>query len=151
MNSESGGRTAPSAGATYPIVTYLVSGNVDGLPQAVYRYSPEEHSLTKLKEGDLRTKLSSAALSQTAVEDAAIDIVFSGVFERITPRYGERGVQYTYMEAGHAAQNICLQAIALNTGAVTIGAFNEEQVKEILGMEANETPLYILPAGRKEN
>jgi len=60
------------------------------------------------------------------VADARINIVIAAVYERTTDRYGERGVQYVHMEAGHAAQNLYLEATALNLGMVSIGAFNDE-------------------------
>ena len=143
-----GFRTAPSAGATYPLETYVVAGNVDNLAEGVYRYNPAEHKLVKILSGDLREKLAQAALRQSCVGDGAINIVFTAVYERTTQRYGERGTRYVHMEAGHAAQNVYLQAAALNLGTVVIGAFHDEQVREILSLPQQEQPLYIMPVGR---
>ncbi|MBE0431570.1 MAG: SagB/ThcOx family dehydrogenase [Dehalococcoidia bacterium] len=143
-----GYRTAPSAGATYPLETYLVAGNVADVGPGVYRYDPEEHALVKVIDGDVRAGLASAALAQSSVREGAISIVFTAVYARTTQRYGDRGVRYVHMEAGHAAQNVYLQAVALNLGTVVIGAFHDDQVSSILDLPADEQPLYIMPLGR---
>ena len=144
-----GFRTAPSAGALYPLEVYLVVGDVQNLEEGVYRYEPLEHELVKVLDGEKRAELSRAALKQDWVKEAAIDIVFAGVYERTTVKYGERGIRYVHMEVGHAAQNLCLQATAMDLGIVTVGAFHDEQVKEVLNLQENEQPLYIIPIGRK--
>jgi SagB-type dehydrogenase family enzyme len=144
-----GGRTAPSAGALYPLELYIVVGDAEGLDRGVYRYGPEEHELEKVKNGDVRAELADAALGQEFIGDAAIDIVFSAVYERTTVKYRERGVRYVYLEAGHAAQNVYLQAVALDLGTVTIGAFYDNDVKDVVGIQEQENPLYIMPVGRK--
>jgi len=144
-----GFRTAPSAGALYPLEVYLVVGDVQNLEEGVYRYEPLEHELVKVLDGEKRAELSRAALGQAWVKEAAIDIVFAGVYERTTVKYGERGVRYVHMEVGHAAQNLCLQATAMDLGIVTVGAFYDEQVKEVMNLPENEQPLYIVPIGRK--
>ncbi len=149
ITAEWGGRTAPSAGALYPLEVYLVAGSVDDLAPGVYLYEPDDHELVKVRDEDVREELADAALGQTPVRDGAIDIVISAVYERTMRKYGERGVMYVHMEAGHAAQNIYLQATALDLGTVTIGAFVDELVKEILSMPEDEAPLYIIPVGRK--
>ena len=144
-----GGRTAPSAGALYPLELYLVAGNVEGLAPGVYKYEPAEEELTHIKDGDVRAVLAAAALGQDCVKTGAIDIVIAAVYERTTGKYGSRGERYVHIEVGHAAQNICLQATALGLGLVTVGAFQDDLVKMIIGMEADETPLYIIPVGRE--
>ena len=144
-----GGRTAPSAGATYPLELYLVAGRVDGIAAGVYRYTSEGHSLTKVADGDVRQRLGIAAVDQSWVKDAAASIVVASVYERTTGRYGDRGVTYVHIEAGHAAQNICLQAVAMDLGAVTVGAFHDDQVSDILALSGGEVPLYVIPLGRK--
>lgn len=149
VTSRSGGRTAPSAGALYPLEIYLVAGGVENLDAGVYRYQPEKHELATVKNTDVRKDLAEAALQQTSISDGAIDIVIAAVYERTTVKYGERGIRYVHMEAGHAAQNVALQSTALELGTVTIGAFYDERVKAVLGMEQDETPLYIMPVGRK--
>jgi len=150
ITTEWGGRTAPSAGALYPLEVYLVVGNVENLAPGVYKYKPERHELVKVGDDDVRGELAKAALGQTWVKEGAIDIVIAAVYERTTRKYGDRGVRYVQMEAGHAAQNIYLQAAALNLGMVTVGAFYDDRVKEILGMPRNEVPLYVIPVGRKK-
>jgi SagB-type dehydrogenase family enzyme len=144
-----GGRTAPSAGALYPLELYVAVGAVDGLDTGVYRYRPEKHELEKVKAGDARAALAAAAFGQECVEDAAIDLVVAGVYERTTERYGDRGIQYVHMEAGHAAQNVYLQAEALKLGTVVIGAFRDSEVARVMGLQEQSTPLYIMPVGRK--
>ncbi|KAF5427780.1 Nitroreductase [Candidatus Methanophagaceae archaeon] len=144
------GRTAPSAGALYPLELYLVVGDVDGLDKGVYQYRPVEHELEKAVTGDLRVELSKAAVGQNQehVRDAAVDLVFTAVYERTTGKYGERGFRYVHMEAGHAAQNVYLQAVSLKLGTVVIGAFIDDKVKELVNAEEQEEPLYIMPVGR---
>lgn len=148
ITSPRGLRTAPSAGALYPIETYIVAGNVDGLPDGVYKYSPYKHDLALTVEGDKREELCSAALGQTSVRNAAAVIVLSAVYERTTGKYGERGIQYAHIETGHASQNVFLQAVSLKLGTVVIGAFYDNAVKTALHMPAGEQPLYIMPVGK---
>ena len=148
--TRSGGyRTAPSAGALYPLEVYLVVGDVEGLEAGIYKYKPDGHELNLLIGGDHRDELSRAALSQTSVSSGAISVVFTAVYERTTVKYGERGIRYVHIELGHAAQNLCLQAVAMDLGAVTVGAFYDEQVIDLLNLPDDEEPLYIIPVGRK--
>jgi SagB-type dehydrogenase family enzyme len=148
MTHPSGYRTAPSAGALYPLEVYLVVGRVEGFSAGVYQYLPAEHALVQILEGDIRMSLASAALGQSAVEDAPVSLVITAVFERTTQKYGQRGLRYVYMETGSAAQNVYLQAESLDLGTVFIGAFQEERVGQLLGIPENETPLCIMPVGR---
>ncbi|MFP4640808.1 MAG: SagB/ThcOx family dehydrogenase [Dehalococcoidia bacterium] len=149
ITAEWGGRTAPSAGALYPLEVYVVVGNVEGLDDGLYRYAPEEHGLALLVKDDLQDELAEAALDQEWVKKGAIDIVISAVYRRTTQKYGERGVRYARMEAGHAAQNLYLQTTALDLGMVTVGAFQDSQVRWLLELSESEEPLYIIPVGRK--
>ena len=148
ITSDRGFRTAPSAGALYPLELYLVAGNVDNLTPGIYKYKPVENDLTLVKEGDVRAGLATASLGQRSVADGAVDIVIAAAYERTTVKYGIRGERYVHMEAGHVAQNICLQATALNLGLVTVGAFDDAAVAKIIGMSQDETPLYVMPVGR---
>jgi len=141
-------RTAPSAGALYPLEVYVVIGNVEGVTQGVYKYKPHEHELVKVRNGDVRNELTIAALGQTWVGEGAIVIVFSAVYERTTQKYGDSGIRYVHMEAGHAAQNVYLQAVSLNLGTVTVGGFEDDEVRRILNMPDEEHPLYIMPVGK---
>ena len=144
-----GFRTAPSAGALYPLELYVVAGDVQDLSPGVYRYDPDEHELLRTMEGDKRLELAEAAVWQDFVGEGAIVIVFTAVYERTTGKYGDRGIRYVHMEAGHAAQNLCLQATTMNLGVVTVGAFYDEEVVELLNLPQYEQPLYIIPVGRK--
>ena len=139
-------RTAPSAGATYPLEIYLVSGEVEGLTPGIYHYSFSGHSLEVTKEQDVRNRLSRAALGQEMIEEAPISIVIAADYSRTTGHYGQRGNRYVHMEVGHVGQNVSLQAIALGLGTVMIGAFEDKQVQEVLGIK--EEPLYIIPVGK---
>ena len=144
-----GYRTAPSAGALYPLDIFVVAGNVTGLPAGVYHYEPHGHELILTIEGDLRQNVYEAALQQSALKDAAIVIVITAVYERTTVKYGPRGIQYVHMEVGHAAQNIYLQVESLGLGTVFIGAFYEDRVKAVLQLGAEEIPLGLMPVGRQ--
>ncbi len=146
-----GFRAAPSAGATYPLELYLVSGEngVRGLKAGIYHYNPKEHSLTLVRSGDFSREIYEAAVRQEWVLKAPIRIVICAVFERTTSRYGDRGVRYVYMEAGHVGENIYLQAEALGLSTVAIGAFYDDEVRRILGAPENHKPVYIYPVGRR--
>jgi len=144
-----GFRTAPSAGALYPLELYLVAGDVEDLTSGVYKYEPDGHQLARIIDGDKRAKLANAALAQPWVKEGAISIVFTAVYERTTIKYGDRGIRYVHIEVGHAAQNLCLQATAMGLGAVTVGAFHDEQVSKLLNLLEDEKPLYIIPVGGK--
>ncbi len=140
-DSRRGLRAAPSAGALYPLETYLV--NKDGL----FHYLPKGHKLAQVASEDLRSQLAEACLRQGFVAQAPIDIVVVAVYERITSRYGSRGSRYTDIEVGHVAQNVHLQAVALGLDSVPVGAFDDQAVKELLKLPVEEQPLYIIPIG----
>lgn len=136
-------RTAPSAGALYPLEVYAV------IPEGVYHYQPEEHRVTLQAQGDVRTELAAAALRQAPVAEAPAVLVIAAVYARTAQKYGqERSPRYVHLEAGHAAQNILLQAVALNLGAVPIGAFMDRQVQQVLALPSDQQPLYLIPVGR---
>jgi SagB-type dehydrogenase family enzyme len=147
ISSWDGLRTSPSAGALYPLEIHVVTGGEGELEPGVYRYIPEGHILSREVAGDLREKLSKAALSQPMVRSAPVSFVITAVYARITGKYGNRGLRYAHMEAGHAAQNVCLLGVELGIGTCTVGAFEDEEVKKVLKLPANEEPLYILPLG----
>lgn len=148
ITSHDGLRTAPSAGALYPLQLYLVAGMVRDLEPGVYQYASAGHKLTKILTGDQRHKLASAAHGQNAVSEAAVVMVFTAIERRTTRKYGSRGVRYVHIEAGHAAQNVLLQATALGLGAVVVGAFRDDAVGELLQLPEGEEPLYLVPLGR---
>ncbi len=144
-----GFRTAPSAGALYLLELYVVAGNVTGLPAGIYKYRSKSHELLSIAKGDRRIDLGNAALGQSSIRRAAPVMVLSGGYERMTTKYGERGIRYVHMEAGHAAQNVCLQTVSVGLATVVIGAFRDEEVKSLLKMASGEKPLYIIPVGRR--
>ena len=139
-------RTYPSAGGLYPLTVYLVVGKVQSIREGIYRYVPEDHSLELLKTGDYRRRLAGAAIGQVFIAEASASIVITASYKKTERVYGERGRErYVPMDAGHAAQNLYLQAVSLGLGTVAVGAFIDERVKSILEIE--EDPLYILPVG----
>jgi SagB-type dehydrogenase family enzyme len=147
ITSRRGFRTAPSAGALYPLEVYVIAGNVKNLPAAIYKYTPGDHALLEIVSGDRRSDLSRAALRQGSVRKAPAVLLFCVVYERTTAKYGQRGIRYAHMEVGHAAQNVCLQAIALGLHTAIIGAFRDAEVKAIANLPAEEQPLYFVPVG----
>lgn len=138
-------RTIPSAGATYPLDTYLVAGTVDGLEAGVYRYDHQGHALALVAGGDRREQLAGAALDQQFIAEAPVSICLVAHYERTTGRYGERGKRYVHMDAGYASQNIYLVAEELGLGTVAIGAFDDHKTADIL--ETTGDPLMIMPVG----
>jgi SagB-type dehydrogenase family enzyme len=151
VTNQRGFRTAPSAGALYPLELYVVAGRVDGLGAGVYHYLPGPgtggHRLERVEAGATLAQLSEAALGQESVRDAAAAVVFSSVTSRTAAKYADRALRYTTLEAGHAAQNLLLQATALGLGAVPVGAFYDNEVRELIGADA--LPLYVIPVGNE--
>lgn len=141
-------RTAPSAGALYPLELYAVAARVEGLAPGVYRYDPAAHRLVAVADEDRGAELARAAFGQDWLSEAPVILVLAGVEHRTTRKYGRRGERYVLLEAGHAAQNALLQAVALGLGAAVVGAFDDEQVRKTLGLGAAERPLYLIPVGR---
>lgn len=144
-----GFKTVPSAGATFPLIIYVLISNVSNLEAGIYKYQPDDHSLIKIVKGDKSDELMLACLFQKFVKEAQINILIAADFKRTTSYYGERGVMYVHMEAGHCGQNIYLQAEALKLGTVAVGAFDDEKVAKIFKLEKNIKPLYIFPVGLK--
>ena len=147
ITSKRGYRTAPSAGGLYPLELYVVVGDVEGLSPGVYRFRPEKHDLVHITSGDLRKPLASAAFGQGWVRQAPAVLVIAGVYERTMAKYDQRGRRYVHMEVGHAAQNVYLQATALGLGTVMVGAFDDEEIQEVLGLPADHEPLGLMPVG----
>jgi SagB-type dehydrogenase family enzyme len=140
-----GRRTAPSAGALYPLEIYLVKE--DG----IFHYTPEDHSLRVVMDGDFRKDLYEAGLRQEAIMDAPVTIVIAAVTARTETKYGSRrSPRYVYLEVGHAAQNVLLQAVALDLGAVPIGAFEDLKVKGVMGLPPDHDPVYLIPVGHPD-
>jgi SagB-type dehydrogenase family enzyme len=133
-------RTAPSAGALYPIEIYLLT------KEGVFHYLPSEHKLIQIIDKDLREKLSISCWGQSFIKEAPLSIVICAVYARTTQKYGQRGIRYVHIEVGHVAQNIILEATALGLASVCVGAFDDSEVKDLLSL-SREEPLYIIPIG----
>ena len=152
-------RAAPSAGATYPLEIFVFVGKqsiiaseakqaFEELQAGIYHYEPKSHSLSLHTSGDLRPDLARAALDEEFIVQALVDIVICALYHRTSYRYGKRGERYIHMEAGHVGENIHLQAVALELSTVEVGAFNDEEVTKVLGVEEQIRPLYIMPVGK---
>jgi len=143
-------RAAPSAGATYPLEIFVVIGkqSIEELETGIYHYEVDSHSLSLHKPGDFRIDLARAALDEGFIAVAPVDIVICALYTRTSYRYGRRGERYVHMEVGHVGQNIHLQAVALGLATVEVGAFDDEDVRKVLGVEEQIKPLYIMPIGK---
>lgn len=144
---DDGRRTAPSAGGLYPIELYAVVGDASGIDAGLYRYDAELHELITLAHGDVRKQISELSAHQYWIADAPVILVVTGVYARTEVRYGPRSERYVWMEAGHVAQNICLQATAATLAVVGVGAFDEVLLGRILDLPRGEEPLYLIPVG----
>ncbi len=137
----SGLRTAPSAGALYPLEFYVARSS------GLYHFEPARNQISKRSDEDLRAQIHAAALAQDSVFEAPAVFIITAVYARTKKIYGDRAKRYVHMEAGHAAQNPLLQAVALGLGGVPIGAFNDRQLTQVLALPKNESPLYLIPIG----
>ena len=140
-------RTAPSAGALYPLEIFVVAGDVEGLPGGVYRYVPGDHALELRGQGDPRPRLASAALEQGWVAEAPAILVIAAVYDRTARKYGRRAPRYVHMEVGHASQNVYLQAEALGLGTCAVGAFRDRELAAALDLPSQMAPQLVLPIG----
>jgi len=143
-------RAVPSAGATYPLEIFVVCGqnSIEEIEDGIYHYDIAHHSLTLHHKGDVRFELARVALDEEMIYQAPVDIIICALYERTTLHYGSRGERYVHIEVGHAGQNIYLQATALGLATVAIGAFYDEQVRQVLRLDKQYKPLYIMPVGR---
>jgi SagB-type dehydrogenase family enzyme len=137
-------RTAPSAGALYPIETYLVVNNVSELEMGLYHYSVRKHQLEQLREADLRDPTAAAALGQWMCGAAAVVFVWSAVFGRCKYKYGQRAFRYIYLDAGHIAENLALAAVSLNLGSCEVGALYDDQVNAILEIDGSSESVICM-------
>jgi len=145
ITHERGFRTAPSAGALYPLELYVVTA------EGVFRYDPPRHLLQIISQVDVRPALYAAALEQEPVRRAPAVFVVTAVYERTAQKYGaDRSPRYVHLEAGHASQNLLLEAVVMGLGAVPIGAFEDSRVKQVLGTPADHEPLYLIPVGHPQ-
>jgi len=143
-----GHRTAPSAGARYPIELYVVVANVRDLQPGVYRYRPHEHTLTPHLTGDVRARLVQAAVQQEWIAQAPAIITITAVDERTRTRYRDRTDRYVAIEVGAVGQSVYLQATALGLGTTMVGAFQDENVSAVLQLDRSERPLALMPVGK---
>ena len=147
VTSEDGGRTAPSAGALYPLGLWLVASRVTALSQGIYGYHPDSGRLSVHQAGDFSRALAAAALDQEWVAAAPAVLAITAVISRTAVKYGSRAERYVLMEVGHAAQNVYLQAQSLGLGTVIVGAFDDADVAEVLSLPDDHAPMALLPVG----
>lgn len=148
VSGDGGLRTAPSAGALYPLELYVVAGHVDGLASGVYRYAPSAHAIQRMLEHPGGPELSRAAGGQPAVASAPLVLAITAIPARTAAKYGARAGRYVAFEAGAASQNVALKAAALGLGTVVVGAFDDDGVAQALGLSAGVRPLALMPVGR---
>ena len=143
-------RTAPSAGALYPVETYLVIHNVSEIEAGVYHYAVESHELKELRRGDFRIPVARAALDQEIAYRAPVVFIWTAIFERSIWKYKQRAYRYVYLDAGHIAQNVALSAVALGLGSCQIAAIYDEEANELIGIDGrNESTLYMTVVGKE--
>lgn len=142
-------RTTPSAGALYPIETYLMANRVESLPRGIYHLNIVKNSLELIREEDLSKELTSAALGQSMILQSVVTFIWTAIAARSKWKYKERAYRYIYLDAGHIGQNLYLAATALNLGCCTVGAFFDDEVNKILGVDGSkETAVYMGAVGR---
>jgi SagB-type dehydrogenase family enzyme len=142
-------RTAPSAGALYPVETYVVANRIEEVPAGVYHYSVRHHSLEIIKEGEFSSDIAIAALGQKMCLEAAAVFIWTAIFRRSKWKYGERAYRYIYLDAGHIGQNLALAATAIGLGSCQVGALFDEEVNSIIGVDGTEeSVVYMSVAGK---
>jgi SagB-type dehydrogenase family enzyme len=142
-------RTAPSAGALYPVETYVVVHTVEGIEPGVYHYAVEQHELDQLKTGDFRKNVARAALDQDIAYWANVVFVWTAIFERSKWKYGQRAYRYVYLDAGHIAQNVALGAVALGLGSCQVAALYDDEANVLLDVDGvEESTIYMTVIGR---
>lgn len=148
VTSGDGKRTAPSAGALYPLTSWLIARRVTDIREGVYRYDSPAEGLELRRPGSFVRPLAEASLGQGWIAHAPAILAITAAVSRTAARYGSRAERYVLLEAGHAAQNVYLQAQSLGLGTVIVGAFDDAEVAKILSLPAGESPLALLPVGR---
>jgi SagB-type dehydrogenase family enzyme len=147
-DKEKGLRTAPSAGALYPLEVYLIAVNIKDLDAGIYKYDPQNHTLMKEAAGDKREAIYNASLRQESITSSSALIVITAIYKKTSAKYGKRTERYVNIEVGHVGQNIYLQAVSLEIGTVMIGAFEDGALKKALNLPGNEHPLAVYPLGK---
>jgi SagB-type dehydrogenase family enzyme len=142
-------RVIPSAGALYPIETYVVVNRVEALERGIYHFSVRKNELEQLAEGDFGLRVAASALDQSMAAGASVVFVWTAIVERTKWKYRERGYRYLYLDAGHIGQNLYLAAASLGLGCCTIGAFYDDEVNQVIGVDGQqETAVYLGAVGR---
>jgi SagB-type dehydrogenase family enzyme len=142
-------RTAPSAGALYPLELYLSVQNVSAIESGLYHYAVEPHQLEGLAKGDFRLRVARAALDQEMAYAASAVFIWTAVFERSKWKYRQRAYRYVYLDAGHSAQNLALAAVALGLGSCQIAAIYDDEANELLGVDGvTESTIYMTAVGK---
>ena len=139
-------RAAPSAGALYPVETYLFIHNVEGIDPGIYHYAIQNHLLEQLRKGEFRRAISRAALDQGMASEANVVFAWTAVFERSKWKYKQRAYRYIYLDAGHIAQNFALAAVSLGLGSCQIAALYDDEVNELLDVDGEEESILYLSA-----
>ena len=141
-------RTVPSAGALYPVETYIVVHNVEGLAPGVYHYAIREHALEELRTGDLGREITLAALGQRMCANAAVVFVWTAIFNRSKCKYRQRAYRYVYLDAGHIGHSLALSAVSLGLGSCQVGALFDDDANRILGVDGiEESVVYMSVVG----
>lgn len=149
-DQEFGFRTAPSAGALYPVETYLVVNFVEDIDPGIYHYSVEAHELDLLVSGDFRIRIAHAALDQGIAYHANVVFVWTAIFQRSKWKYKQRVYRYVYLDAGHIAQNVALAADAMNLGSCQVGALYDDEANDLLGVDGTEeSVIYMTVIGKR--
>jgi SagB-type dehydrogenase family enzyme len=144
-------RTAPSAGALYPIETYLIVNNVEEIKQGVYHYNINNHYLETIKIGDFRLIVAKSALDQEMCYESAVVFIWTAIFNRSKCKYGERAYRYIYLEAGHIAENLALAAMSIKLGSCQIAAFYDDEVNQIIDVNGiYESTIYLSVLGYRK-
>lgn len=137
-------RTAPSAGALYPIETYIVANDVSDLEPGVYHYGLRDHVLEQIRTGNHREQIAAAALGQTTCAKAPVVFAWTAIFARTTCKYGQRAYRYIYLDAGHIAENLALAAVSLGLGTCQVGALFDDEVNKVLGVDGVEESIVYM-------
>ncbi len=148
QNGPNGLRASASAGALYPNETYVFAHRVEGCDQGLWHYQVRNHALAQLAQGDFSEPLTQACLGQTACAEAPVVLAFGAVVDRCAWKYGDRAYRYIYMDAGHMGGQAQLAAVALGLASVNIGAFFDDEVNSLLGLDGQrEIAVYLAAIG----
>ena len=143
-------RTAPSAGALYPIETYIATNNVEEIEKGIYHYNIKNHFLEEIKLGDFGGNLAHAALNQKMCATSSVVFIWTAIFERSKWKYSQRAYRYIYLDAGHIGQNLALAATSISCGSCHVGAFFDDEINSILGIDGvEESAIYLSVVGHQ--